>query len=202
MPKLSLSGVAYVIVILVFMLVVVVAWGFISLYSNDMQENYDKNRLGVSVGDLIDFQFHSRYEVDTSGIRGRFRIVDNTPFTYFGQIGGIESWNGAFNSFADVRIEYEDFDFRFEDYPENFFIYTFGRELLEMESVWIHPHAHYVEVNVTFAEEYQGDVLFLYAMDKTLIEFGHRSELYIMNGEEKVYIGDRLHHLNRIIPLE
>jgi len=32
-------------------------------------------------GDLIDFRFHSRHDVDTSGLRGEYKIVEGTPFT-------------------------------------------------------------------------------------------------------------------------
>ena len=200
MPKISLSGVAYVILIVVLVLFVIFAWGFISLYNTDTGESHGEHRFGITVGDLIDFQFHSRYEVDTSGIRRSNRIVDGTPYTDFVQVASLAAWAGMLNSFNDVKFEYEDFDFNFDDYPDKYLIVTFGRELVEMETFRLRSSL-VIDVSVTFGEEYHGDVMFFYVMDNIPIANGSASEFYIMNGEEKVYTGSRF-YLNEVISRE
>ena len=154
----------------------------------------------VRDGDMIDFQLHSKREVDTSGMRGRFRIVEGTPFTWFVQIGSLPAWNGLLNSFTDVRIEYDEFDFNFEDYPAYNLVVTFGRELLEMRNIGFNPQGYNIKVAITFAEEYQGDIMFLYLMDNIPISLASASEYYILRDSETVFIGNSKRVLNEHIP--
>ena len=146
----------------------------------------------------ICFQLFKSYEVDTSGLRKRFKVVEGTPFVYFSQMYGYNSWEGILNSLNNIRIEYNDFDFNFDDFPDNYFIVTFGRELIDIQRV---GEIHYGQtfVSVTFDEEYHGDTMFIYLMDKILFHVGSAHEYYIMNGEEKVFLGHGLSDLNDTI---
>jgi len=150
---------------------------------------------GLSKGDSIDFQFHSRYEVDTSGLRERFGVVEGTQFTFIVQLGCVITWNGMLNSLNNVRIEYDDYDFNFDDYPDKFLIITFGRELHEIQFIDMYASVSILS-DITFAEEYHGDVMFLYTMDAITLRMNKGGGYYIMSGEEKVFIGNNISDLN------
>ena len=154
-------------------------------------------------GELIDFQLYNRYTIDTRGLREAIRVVEGTPYVLFRQLTIINrnSWNTVFNPFGDieVRVEYDDFNFNFEDFTNNYFILTVGRELAEIRVVGMSrsPHRpHEVDVAVTFAEEYQDGALFIYIMDRIPFSWaGMSSDFYFMEGSERVFIGPSIHQL-------
>ena len=64
------------------------------------------------------------------------------------------------------------------------------------------PHRpHEVEVAITFAEEYQDGVMFIYVMDRIRFPFaGVSSEFYIMEGSERVFMGSFIYDLMELHP--
>ena len=89
------------------------------------------------------------------------------------------------SAYIEPKFEYQDFDF--DDYPNNYLVVTFGRELLEMKKIGF--YSGQTEVAVTFAEKYHGDVMYFYIMDKVPLSFGSGSEFFVMDNSKKIYVG-------------
>jgi len=135
----------------------------------------------------INFQLLGSYEVDTSGIRNNYHnIAEDDPFTFFWQERNLE----RLQEFADVyNVTLPDFGIDFDNYRDNYLVITFGRKLagLRLIDQW---HGH-LFAEIIFAEEYQGQIMYLYIMDNILLyppDMG-RHAFYIMRGSERVYYG-------------
>ncbi|MCL2049211.1 MAG: hypothetical protein FWG87_10855 [Defluviitaleaceae bacterium] len=146
---------------------------------------------GIYDGDLIDIRLYGKYEVDTSGIREANSIVGGTPFTYFFQARRANAWNYGDLHFIELDSELEEFQ-------NKYFAVSFGREIEEIRRTGKNYY-FYFNVAVTFAEEYQGDVMFIYLMDELHFYLETACEYYIMNGSERVYVGTTSYDLNERI---
>ncbi|MCL2049207.1 MAG: hypothetical protein FWG87_10835 [Defluviitaleaceae bacterium] len=174
-------------------------------YIPDMIADYATERLfykmyGIKDGDLIDIQLYGKYEVDTSGLRKANRIAEGTSFTHFFQRRSIRGWRAS-ESYGMPNFHFPFFDSEPEEFRYKYFAVSFGREIAEIRRVGKIHHDEF-EVAVTFAEEYQGDVMFLYLMDEIPIWFEMAREYYIMNGSKRVYIGDTSYDLNEFTKQE
>ena len=194
MKKHMIIGVAILIL-------VVIVLGVNNMFLNKkgrVTNTSEKTKGGcIKEGELINFQLYKSYEVDTSGLRKRFHVVEGTPFTWFVQLCNYSAWNGMLNSFDERKLEYEDFEFEFANYPNNYLVVTFGRKLLEMKKIGF--YSGQTEVAVTFDEEYHGDVIYFYIMDKVSLSFGSGSEFYVMDSSEKIYLGKNDLAMNEIV---
>jgi len=144
----------------------------------------------------VDFQLLANTEVDTSHIRSLVGMTENIYFTYFGQRGA-EDLSSTLDRVYSLNIS--TFIPNFADYQNRFFLITIGRELVEMKYEWL-PYRE-PRFEMTFAEEYNANVLYLYAMDRIPMsdaDMGgsHRFLLYIMQGTERVFMGHDLAALN------
>ena len=196
----------YVIVAIIIILVI----GIIAIGCNRVANNTNKAMFrAFQPGELIDFQLYNSYTIDTRGLREQFRVVEGTPYVFFQQLTMINrnSWNSVFNRFRDIeaRVEYDDFDFNFDDFSDNYFIITVGRELEEIRVIGMSesPHRpHMPEVAVTFAEEYRDGALFIYTMDRIPFPFEDASAFYFMEGSERVFMGSSIFDLMEFYPIE
>ena len=146
----------------------------------------DEQKIVISTGSNneiqshINFYLHKSYEVDTSEIR-----TNDKPFTQFELVYNLNTWKqkGQFKNFA-----FPDFDFSTDDFQDKYLAISFGREVLEMEIIG--ENNNQKEVAITYAEEYRSNTMFLYIMDKISIRNDEGSKFYIMNGTEKVFVGN------------
>ena len=152
------------------------------------------NNIGAEESSSINFYLYKSYEVDTSGFRRRFKVVEETPFTMFMQVYNLNTWKNH-GCFWDAKFEFPEFDFQSDDYQDKYLVVSFGREVVEMNKIE-ETYYGYIDAAITFAEEYHGDVMFLYIMDKIPLRNGLGSEFYIMNGTEKVFKGYSDMYLN------
>jgi hypothetical protein len=157
-------------------------------------ERFFLRMYGIRDGDLIDLQLYERYDVDTSGLRNDLRIVEGTPFTYFLQMRRIDHWKRD-ERFGEANFYFPGFDYEANYFQGNYLVISFGREIVEIRRTGL---IHYGEfpVTVTFAEEYQGDVMFLYLMDEVPFRLGTAHQFYIMDGAERVFLEMGMHSLN------
>jgi len=160
--------------------------------TNQKMEEAEENmtatdNIGIEESSLINFHLYKSYAVDTSGFRKYFKVVEGTPLTLFFQVYTLDIWK-EHSDFCEENFEFPEFDFEFDDYPDHYLAVSFGREVIEIKQIGETDYGD-VETAITFAEEYHGDVMFLYIMDKIPLRLGMGSEFYLMNGSEKVFKG-------------
>ena len=172
----------------------------ISESGDDMQE---EEKAHMHEG-TINFYLYNSYTVDTRGVAKSYSVAEGTPFTYFAQVYDLETWR-ELTDFEESGFEYPDFDFTSDDFRDKYLAVTFGRELLEMQyeycgEPW--PSNYIAKADITFAEEYHDQTMFLYVMDKIPlldnILGNYGNAFYIMDGKEKVYMGCDTVALNEI----
>ena len=153
----------------------------------------------------LDLQLHGSYSIDTSGIREYACVKENAPFTYFFQI---DSGNSISNShrrdsiLKDYRVELPDelkADIASSD-KSSYVLLSIGRELKEVKYKFLKRYSDGItsEALITFCEEYNGDVVYVYFMNKQLYFMGEY--YYIMSGDEKVFLGDNMRVVNECNP--
>jgi hypothetical protein len=165
------------------------------IYQRDLERRLDEivQRYNLVEGEPIDLQLYDVYEVDTSGLR---RGVDESrPFTFAVQLSHPthSSWNRQINinTLNEVPIEYDDFDFNFDNYPDNRFVVSFGREIVDIRIRELHHEIGIRPVDITFAEECQGDKMFLYLMGNFSIHHPvEGGSIFIMEGTERILLVD------------
>ena len=179
------------VILLVVAIVLGSGYMFCKNKENDDEGN-DKSEevAGVKVGDLINFQLYKSYEFDTSAFCERFNVVKGTPFTYFDQVYNLDGLK-RFGDFSKIYSTLPNFDdVNPDDYRDKLLVVSIGRRVVEMEIIKeAVPKIKSAEAAITFAEEYQDSMMFVYIMDKIHLWMGWGSEFYIMNGTEKVFVG-------------
>jgi hypothetical protein len=153
---------------------------------------------GIAEGETLDLELYGIFEVDTSGLRNEIGIVEGTPFTYFYQPHSLDSWKRHGN-YGERNFDFSELNFDENYFQDRYLAISFGREIAEIRRVGGLIYGAML-VAVTFAEEYQGDVMFLYLMDEIpfRIHMGH--EYFIMDGTERIFIGHSERALNEYIP--
>lgn len=147
---------------------------------------------------VVNLQLYGTYEVDTSKLREYENVKENTPFTYFvaDSRDGVVAKQINFGLQDMVRIP-DDLISRLKSESKNVdIIFAFGRKLKEVKCS---THGYYLPedsleiTKVTFFEEYQDDIMYVYLAhaDKKLSVSLHET-YYIMEGTKKV----RLESLN------
>jgi len=158
----------------------------------------------------LNFQLYRSYKVNTSGIRQCLYIPEKTQFTFFRQVSDLETWK-SLREFQKTNFVFPAFDFTSADYQDKYLLITFGREILSMrykyfaepfEPNWL------ARADVTFAEEYHDEIMYLYFMDKIPLASPflsgmtgagyHANRFYIMIGSERVFWGSKLEEINEL----
>ena len=157
---------------------------------------------------MVNLQLHGRYMVDTSGIREMEGITDGTPFTFFVQIKNL---NNVQEYFArEYGLEFPDIDFNYEN---SYMAVTFGREIKELTyngylGEPFSPNTFPKKVELTFAEEYHDEIMYVYVMDKITISLiplngvssDEQCKIYLMENGEKMFWGDTIGDINKRAP--
>lgn len=148
----------------------------------------------------VNFRLLHSYIIDTERIEKYFALVEGTSLTYFSQVYDLESWKD-FREFDHINFKDFDFDFTSEDYKDEYLAVTIGRELVDIQYEYCgepYPPYRIAKADITLGEKYHDHTMFLYVMDKiTLLDTvigGHK--FYIMNGNKKVYMGEKVGDLN------
>ena len=152
--------------------------------------NYDErwHEVHPDVDGFIGFYTHRRYTVDTSSLRESLGVLCKSQFVFFMQVTRLDNIR-SMGELAQRDFEFPDIDFELDDYREKYFAVSFGREVVEMEAIGLHPHRGEMLAAITFAEEYNEDVMFLYIMDKISLRLRSGSEFYYLEGSERVFKG-------------
>ena len=150
--------------------------------------------------DKISFSLLERYDIDTSGMRNRLRIKQGKPFTCFVQITVFENLYEYFTN--EYHTEIPEIEFSYQD---KYMLISFGRKVEEIAYEFLgEPYApNTVAIaDITFSEEYSGEVMFVYAMDKIYLfdNLDDGNSYYIMNGTEKEFYGHSIFDLNEREP--
>jgi len=195
--KYILGGIA--IVLLITIIYILLFTDFIFIASYRIEARRIEKMYNISEGEVLNLQFYGVFEVDTSGLREQARIVEGTPFTRFFQMHSLNSWKNDGN-YGERYFDFSELNFDENDFQDRFLAISFGREISEIRRAGIFHHGA-LQVAVTFAEEYQGDAMFVYLMDEVpfRLQMGH--EYYIMDGMERVFIGHSERALNEHIPV-
>jgi len=169
--------------------------------SNITNDVENEKTIDIKKGELITFELYESYEVDTSGIREKFNIAENTPFTFFLQ-------KTIFDNIAEYFIksfylEIPDIDFNYED---KYMAITIGRKLKEIRfneflgTPYI-PN-EIARVDITLSEEYYGQMMYVYVMDKIFLcgSLLDGNSFYIMKGNKKEFCGYNTIDLNEREP--
>ena len=135
----------------------------------------------------VNFELYGSYTVDSREMRRLLGLKVEAPFTFFRQFTSFEYLKAFFKEYhADVP----DFGLTSENYKDKYLAVTFGRELVDLK----YKHTKY-DISaigvITFAEICQDNIIYLYLTDEIGIAnmVYLPSELYIMNGSERVYYG-------------
>ena len=147
----------------------------------------------------VNFQLVGSYMVDTSVIREYFMINEGAPFTFFEQ-------GRAFADYAQFALrEYEldlsEIEFNADDHQDKYIVVTIGREILEMQYESIGEGWTIVRAEVTFAEEYNAGIVYVYVMDQiqffsSVVGNSMYFSFYIMSGTERILEGECIDTLN------
>ena len=147
----------------------------------------------------LDLRLHGSYTIDTSGIREYVHVSENVPFTYFLQLASGSSNRN--NILKDHKIELPDellADIASSD-ESRYVLLSIGRDLKEVKYKFMKRYWDGITsvAMVTFCEEYQDGTVYVYFMEKNLYFFGEY--YYMMNGDERVYLGNNIRLVNEII---
>lgn len=190
LKKLIIGGIIALIVV-----------GMVLIINNITTKDAAIDVANIPDGSQINFQLYKSYEVDTSGLRKKFLVVEGTPFVYFVQVYRLDSWK-EMGEFWETNFQFPEFDFDSDDFQDKHLVMSFGREVLEIEKIGSHSHgdSEEIEAAITFGEEYHDQTMYLYIMDKIHLYMGLGSEFYIMDGSEKIFQGYSIHDLNESYP--
>ena len=150
--------------------------------------------------DKMNIQLIGSQMVNTNDIRSWLdrRMVEDILFTFFFQFPGVEILQGE----KEFNIDLSNFDFNPSDYQDKYFVITVGRELVEIRYKYPGPSRGSFEPKafIVFAEEYNANILYLYATDQIPIfrsDLGGRfNSFYIMHGEERIFYGHDIFQVN------
>jgi len=193
--KYILGGIAVVLMIPVTIYVLFYANIEYLIYRID-EYRYER-MYNIAEGEIINLQLYGIFEVDTIGLRKEVGVVEGVPFTYFFQPHTLNSWKSHSN-YGERHFDFSELDFDETDFQDRFLAISFGREIAEIRRAGSF-YFGLLNVAVTFAEEYEGDVMFLYTMDKVELPFcgAEYIEFYVMDGDERVFIGKSVISLNQ-----
>jgi len=162
----------------------------------------EEEAIDIQKGDLISFQLYKSYEVNTNGILERLNIVEDSPFTFFIQIKNFDNLSEYF--IKEFYLEIPKIEFNYQD---KYMAITIGRELDEIKFNGFlgEPYApnKFAKVDITFAEEYHRQMMYVYIMDKIFLcdsLIGEETSFYIINGIEKEFYGHSIFDLNERKP--
>lgn len=153
--------------------------------------------------EMVSFNLVGSYSVDTSGIREKEEIADGAPFTFFIQIRNVDDLKGYL--IKEFCLDIPDINF---NYPDKYMAISIGREVQELayngylEEPYM-PNT-FAKAEITFAEQYHEQMLYVYAMDKViltdsrlgLLNAGHVTRFYLMKDKERVFWGNTIHDIN------
>jgi|GEM_PF-3786736 len=148
---------------------------------------------------VVNFEELGSYTVDTTGIRGRTLIAQGTPFTFFMQIKNFDNLQAYFLKEFDLEIP----EIKFNN-PDKYMAISIGRKVYEMSYNGFlgKPYTPntFAKAEITFAEEYNEDTMYVYVMDKIIFTDSFvdsaYTKFYIMNGEDKVFWGNTISDIN------
>ena len=150
---------------------------------------------------IFDLQLHGSYSIDTSGIREYVGVKENVPFTYFLQINSgnsISKSHSRDSILKDYRLELPDrlIDDIVSSDKGWYVLLSIGRELKEVKYKFLSRYSDGItsEAFITFCEEYKGDMMYVYFMNKQLYFMGEY--YYIMNDDEKIFLGNDIRLIN------
>ena len=125
-------------------------------------------------------------------------INKNTLFTWFFQEKGtnVESIRNRY--LDEYDIELPEFN---SDFENHYIVVSFGRKIKEIQ--YYNPYfkkSGFTRAHITFDDIYKEGGIYIYQMDKVLIEDGllDNNYYYIMNKGKKQFVGRNLFDLNKI----
>jgi hypothetical protein len=186
MKKCTIAGLA------ILMTVIIILGGSIYFY-------FLRNK---PVDPRVDFQFYDQFTADPCGFRDRsyqtdmlytwFWLLKKTTNDYDKDEYLLKQFNTKI-----LSIDWHDLS---EKYPDRYFVITLGRELADLR--YTRPEDRHksrgsVMLDITFKEEYCAQTVYVYAIDKVLINDGMTlaNHFYYMKGEERVFWGYNLKEL-------
>jgi hypothetical protein len=151
----------------------------------------------------INFQLIGSYKVDSSGIRNFLRVSDIAmeSFTWFEQFPSVENMHAFSNR---INFGLPNFEFNVDDFADKYFVITIGRELVEIQYKFLGEPPWtpltLVQSAITLSEQYNADILYLYATDPISMFpsdlAGGYNAFFFIKGAERVYKGQCVFELN------
>ena len=150
----------------------------------------------------LDLQLLGSYSIDTNNIRMYTGVKENASFTYFLKIDpGSLTLSGITSYFKDNKLDVSDDlpDIIISSNENRYVLLSIGRELKEVKYKYLKRYSDGEAsiAQVTFGEEYQGEVIYVYIMNKQLFFMGE--DYYIMDGDEEVFLGNNIRLINEAI---
>ena len=150
---------------------------------------------------IINLQLYESYTVNASGVREYFTLLEDVPLIGFFQIRNSED---LYELAETLDLELPD-GFDFDNYQDKYLAITFGRQLVEIQYECRENYygRDSIFAEITFTEEHYDQTMYFYITDKISLwpaDLGGYNTFYVMNGSEKVYIGDVLMNFNKQSP--
>lgn len=147
---------------------------------------------------VVDLQLHGEYQIDTSRIREFEYIKESAPFTFFINTHIDYSMEGRLLSLYDLVLPEELVgNINFEDSNTSMLL-SFGRKLKEVKCIsrgWNWENKPLEIFEITFCEEYNGDIMYAYLIDRKLYSTLQET-YYIMSDSKRILLGKSLGEIN------
>ena len=146
----------------------------------------------------LELQLYGEYIVDETGLRNKLNVQDEIPFTGFIQLKGFDGFDALSKEF--------DMDFSIMKYnntnQNQYLAISFGRKIEEITYKYLgYPYKRntIAKANIVLSEQYNEHVMYVYLMDRILLidSFIEGNSYYIMNGSNKIYMGNVIDDLNK-----
>jgi hypothetical protein len=146
---------------------------------------------------------HDNYIVDTTGLRERWRMTEDSPLIFFMQFTVLEGVEA--HILKEHRFEINDLDID----RNRYIVITIGRSLEEI-GYQREIGDKTARAEITFSEEHTENMMYIYVTDRVFLADSltgkGRTTFYIMNCSGREFLGHSLFDFNerelRLIPIE
>lgn len=142
---------------------------------------------------IANLQLQGKYTVDTSELRRRCGVQEESSFVYFWKVNSPDDMQAYLRKELSVEFPYINFNDE-----ENCLVIAFGRPLKEVKYWDVKdPHTDLGNIitraEVTFEEEYHDNTAYAYLIEQVDIVEEH---FYVMQGSKKVFLGEHVDDVN------
>jgi len=140
----------------------------------------------------MEIELYDSYIVDTTGLRERLSMTEDSPLIFFMQIQNLET--AKEHILKQYRIEINDLDLNNKKY----LVFTIGRKIEELEYERIRGRNKNSIANVVLSNEHHENMIYIYLTERLSLphSFGYSTSFYVMDDEERVFLGSGVLSIN------